>query len=205
MGYLFISPKQAESFTAKWKDEKGTEHTSALPPVKPGGISIQISISGDKRNFVVRASPGSEAGLGFLHIIGTMYQHEVFKVTKDLSQGNIKGTIPGKDLPSGILTITVFDDHWTPLAERITYINNQEYLFNAEMNVEHWGLNKRARNEIQITVPDSLPANFSVAVTDVDIDADSSDNIISHLLLTGELKGQVYQSFLLFFQVLPTQ
>ena len=60
------------------------------------------------------------------------------------------------------------------------------------MNVEHWGLNKRAKNEIQITVPDSLPANFSVAVTDVDIDADSSDNIISHLLLTGELKGQVY-------------
>ena len=192
MGYFFISPKQGESFTAKWKDEKGTEHTSALPAVKTGGISIQVSISGDKRNFVVRASPGSESGMGTLHIIGTMYQHEVFKLTKDLSQGNIKGTIPGKDLPSGILTITVFDDHWTPLAERITYINNQEYIFNPEMSVEHWGLNKRARNEIQITVPDSLPASFSVAVTDVDIDADSSDNIISHLLLTGELKGQVY-------------
>ena len=60
------------------------------------------------------------------------------------------------------------------------------------MNVEHWGLNKRARNEIQITVPDSLEANFSVAVTDADIDADSSDNIISHLLLTSDIKGQVF-------------
>jgi hypothetical protein len=60
------------------------------------------------------------------------------------------------------------------------------------MTVEHWGLNKRARNEIQITVPDSLPANFSVAVTDASIDTDSSDNIISHLLLTGDIKGQVY-------------
>ena len=79
-----------------------------------------------------------------------------------------------------------------PLAERITYINNQEYLFNAEMNVEHWGLNKRARDEISITVPDSIAASFSVAVTDAGIDADSSDNIISHLLLTGDLKGQVY-------------
>ena len=60
------------------------------------------------------------------------------------------------------------------------------------MNVEHWGLNKRARDEISITVPDSLAASFSVAVTDNNIDTDSSDNIISHLLLTGDLKGQVY-------------
>ena len=58
--------------------------------------------------------------------------------------------------------------------------------------VQHWGLNKRARNEVQIAVPDNLPASFSVAVTDVDIDADSSDNIISHLLLTGELKGRIF-------------
>ena len=192
MGTFFINPKQGESFQAKWKDEKGTEHTSVLPPVKPTGISMQVSISGDKRNFVITAAPESAAGLGTLHLIGTMYQHEVFKLAKDITHGDIKGTIPVKDLPSGILTITVFDDHWMPLAERITYINNQEYLFSPEMNVEHWGLNKRAKNDIQITVPDSLPANFSVAVTDVDIDADSSDNIISHLLLTGEIKGQVY-------------
>ena len=153
---------------------------------------MQVTISGDKRNFIVNATPDLATKLGKIHLIGTMYQHEVFKLTKDITQGNIKGTIPAKDLPSGILTITVFDDHWIPLAERITYINNGEYIFTPEMSVEHWGLNKRARNEVQITVPDSLPANFSVAVTDVDIDADSSDNIISHLLLTGEIKGQVY-------------
>jgi hypothetical protein len=192
MGYFFVIPKPGQSFTAKWKDAKGVEHTSVLPPVKESGVSMQISISGDKRNFVINATPDLAAQLGKLNIIGTMYQHEVFKVTKDITQGNIAGIIPGKDLPSGILTITVFDNNWIPLAERITYINNMDYIFSPEMSVEHWGLNKRARNEVKITVPDSLPANFSVAVTDVDIDADSSDNIISHLLLTGEIKGQVY-------------
>ncbi|HEY5390542.1 MAG TPA: hypothetical protein VIJ57_00405, partial [Hanamia sp.] len=45
--------------------------------------------------------------------------------------------------------------------------------------------------EIEITVPDSLYANLSVSVTDIGIDHDTSDNIISHLLLTGELKGKV--------------
>src|SRR6185437_2848416 len=99
--------------------------------------------------------------LGDIHMIGTMNEHEVFKLTKNISSGNISGVIPVKDLPTGILTITVFDSHWIPLAERITFVNNNEFRFNAEMNVEHWGLNKRAKDEISITVPDSLAATFS--------------------------------------------
>lgn len=192
MGYFYIFPKAGESFTAKWKDQKGTQHISELPAIKQSGVSLQIAIAGTKRNFVVSAAPDAASTFGIIHLLGTMNQHEVFKLTKDFSQGNIKGIIPTEDLPSGILTITVFDEHWSPLAERITYINNQEYTFNAEMNVEHWGLNKRARDEISITVPDSLSASFSIAVTDIGIDTDSSDNIISHLLLAGDLKGQVY-------------
>ncbi len=192
MGYFLIFPKTGESFTAKWKDEKGTEHTSALPEIKQSGLSLQVVVAGDKRNFLISATPEIAASLGDIHMIGTMNEHEVFKLTKNISSGNISGVIPVKDLPTGILTITVFDSHWIPLAERITFVNNNEFRFNAEMNVEHWGLNKRAKDEISITVPDSLAATFSVAVTDLNIDADSSDNIISHLLLTGDLKGKVY-------------
>lgn len=192
MGYFFLIPQPGESFTAKWKDEKGVEHSTDLSAIKPTGVSLQVSVSGNKRYFSINAAPDVTVSLDTIHIIGTLNQHEVFKVTKTITPGIVKGVIPTKDLPSGILIITVFDKLWNPLAERITYVNNEDYLFHPEMTVEHWGLNKRAKNEIQITVPDSLPANFSVAVTDVDIDTDSSNNIISHLLLTGDIKGQVY-------------
>ncbi len=192
MGYFYIFPQPGESFTAKWKDQKGTEHISELPAIKHTGVSMQVGISENKRSFIVNAASDVAPALGDIHVIGTMNQHEIFKLTKNISSGVIKGIIPTENLPTGILTVTVFDGQWVPLAERITYINNQEYLFNAEFNVEHWGLNKRARDEISITVPDSLAATFSVAVTDNNIDADTSDNIISHLLLTGDLRGQVY-------------
>ncbi len=192
MGYFYIFPQPGESFSAKWKDPKGTEHITELPAIKHTGVSMQVVISENRRSFFVNAAPDVASTLGDIHLIGTMNQHEVFKLTKDISSGVIKGIIPTENLPTGILTITAFDGQWRPLAERITYINNQEYLFNAEMNVEHWGLNKRARDEISITVPDSLAASFSIAVTDNNIDTDSSDNIISHLLLTGDLRGQVY-------------
>jgi len=192
MGYFFLTPKQGESFKVIWKDEKGKEYSTDLPTIKPDGISMQVSLYGNKRNFVVNAAPDVAARLGTIHLIGTMNQVEVFKVTKDITTGTIKGIIPIADLPTGILAITVFDDDWNPLAERITYVNNEDYFFHPEMTVQHWGLNKRARNEIQITVPDSIAANLSVSVTDADIDADSSSTIISHFLLSSEIKGQVY-------------
>lgn len=198
MGFFYIFPKAGETFTARWsalisnKNQYGKENSTALPEIKSTGVSLQINIFENKRDFIVSAAPDVAASLGDIHMIGTMNQHQIFTFTKNISSGNIKGIIPTDKLPSGILTITVFDSSWKPLAERITYINNQDYLFNAEMTVSHWGLNKRARNELQITVPDSLPASFSIAVTDLNIDSDTSDNIISHLMLTGDLKGKVY-------------
>ena len=64
-----------------------------------------------------------------VHLVGTLYQHEAFRVAKATNSPAIKGTIPTSNLPSGILTITLFDKNWKPLAERITYINNNEYQF----------------------------------------------------------------------------
>lgn len=192
MGYFFLFPKSGEKYTAKWKDEKGKEYTTALPEIRTAGVSLQIVVSDSRRNFFISAEKSLAEKMGTIHLIGTMHQHQVFKVTKDFKTGEAKGVIPVGNLPSGILVITVFDNNWKPIAERITYVNNDEYRFTAEMNVLHWGLNKRARNEIEIAVPDSLYANFSVAVTDFAIDTDSSNNIISNLLLTSDLKGQVF-------------
>ena len=203
MGYFFITPQPGESFSAKWmmtsdKGEKSTEHVTPFPEIKHDGVSLAITLQGDKRIFLVTVPSHLTSTLGTLHLIGTMNQHEVFKYSKDIAEGPIRGIIPTGNLPSGILTITVFNSEWMPLAERITYINNEDYTFNAEMSVEHWGLNKRAKDQIMITVPDSIAADFSVSVTDLNIDADSSDNIISHLMLTGDLRGHVYNPYYYF-------
>lgn len=199
MGYFFLFPVPGETYTAKWsvrtpseKDEKSISHTTPLPTVKPTGVSLQVTISGTKRIFSIAAAPEIVKAAGTLHVVGTLNQYPAFKVSKSITEGFARGIIPTENLPSGILTITVFDAQWNPLAERITYINNDEYRFNAEMTVEHWGLNKRARNEILLTVPDSLLGSFAVSVTDAGIETDSSENIISHFLLTSDIKGRVH-------------
>lgn len=192
MGYFFLTPVSGNSFTAKWKDEKNVERTAMLPSVKESGVTLAVIVSGDLRQLTVRYTPDFVAAMDTIHIMGTMHQHQAFKIARATNAPLIKATIPAKDLPSGVLTITVFDKHWNALAERITYVNNEEYRFLPEMEVQHWGLNKRARNEVKIRVPDSLVADISVSVTDVAIGSDSSNHIISHLLLSSELKGDIY-------------
>ncbi len=192
MGYFLLLPEPGLSYTAKWKDEKNVERTAALPSIKQGGVSLQVTVAGSNRYFNVRYTPDAAAASDTVHIVGMMHQHLAFKLAKATNTPFIKATIPVKELPTGILTITVFDKQWNALAERITYINNEDYLFYPEMEVQHWGMNKRARNEIKITVPDSLIANLSVSVTDAAIGTDSSNTIVSHLFLSSELKGDIY-------------
>ncbi|MGN6402253.1 MAG: hypothetical protein ACTHMD_17470 [Flavisolibacter sp.] len=194
MGTFFLLPQEGISYTAKWKDEKGTEHTTALPSAKPVGVSMQIGIDGTKRYINLQSGNNLPDNLKLVHIIGTISQGEAFKTDASFASGNnVRKLIPTENLPSGILTITMFDASWNAIAERITFINNHEYVFQPQFEVQHWGLNKRARNEIEITVPDSLGgANLSISVTDTGIERDTTNNIISHFLLTGDIKGSVY-------------
>jgi hypothetical protein len=194
MGFFYINPEPSASYSAKWRDEKDVERTTPLPAIKPQGAALQIMVAGTNRHFQVSFGPEFAKTTDSVHLVGTMYQHEAFRVTKATEPLSIKGTIPTKDLPTGILTITLFDKFWKPIAERITYVNNREAIFTPSMEVKHWGLSKRARNEITISIPDSILTNLSVAVTDVAIGTDSSRNIISDLLLSSELKGSVYNA-----------
>lgn len=189
MGYFYLHPQAEESFSVKWTAEEDQEKTSSIPAVLKGGVGLQVGIIDDKRSFKISSPDYGDAKE--IRVLGTMYQQHVFNFSRKLSEGAMQGVIPTADLPSGILTVTVFDEDWKPLAERITYVNNEEFTFNPEISVEHWGMNKRAKNEILITVPDSLVANLSISVTDGDIAIDTSDNIISHLKLTSDLKGRI--------------
>lgn len=191
MGFILLSPPAGASFTARWKDEQNKEYTTPLPEVKKSGAHLQVKVAPGKREFKVNLSPDIASASDSVYLIGSMFQHPVFTIAK-ATKGDIMGIVPTANLPYGVLTITVLDKNWRPLAERITYIdNNAPYTFKPEMEVVRWGLSYRARDEVKITVPENVASSLSVSVTDLNIDADTSDNILSALMLTSELKGKV--------------
>ena len=194
MGSFFCSPQAGESYLVKWTDAAGVSHTTPLPPSKPSGIAMQISNAKNRRIINLLTSALLPDNLKTVHLIGTLNQRIAFKTDLTLTENNnSRRVIPTENLPSGILTITLFDQGWNAVSERISFINNHDYSFDPAMEVQRWGLSKRKKNEVRITVPDSLQGvSLSVSVTDAAIERDTTGTIISHFLLTSDIRGRVF-------------
>ncbi len=194
MGSIHITYLPGETYTAKWYDEQNTAHTTALPPATAAGVNMEISFAEGKKTFIIRRTDNAPDNLKQLHIAATMHQHLVYLANANLEQTtSIGGGIPTSELITGVLQITLFSSDWKPLAERVCFVNNNDAAFNPEVGFTSLGLGKRGMNTIEISMPDSVIGNLSLAVTDKGIGIDSSNNIISQLLLAGDLQGAVYK------------
>ena len=192
MGKVEFLPAFAKHYTALWTDPAGVAHTTDLPAVKESGIALSVSNLSGSASFIVSRA-GEAAELKRLYIVATIHQHLVFKARINLSTNTATSSvIPTKDLPAGILTVTVFDAAWKPVAERVLFVDNHDYSFEPRIRMVQRDLSRRGKNRITFTLPDSTSANMSVSVTDAMAGADANNNIISGLLLTSQVRGKIY-------------
>lgn len=192
MGSFYLNPRQDQNYVVKWTDQKGEVHKTALPTAKTSGISMQVTNRDNRCTVNLYGTDQLSETQKTVHLVGTINQRMAFKTEVPITQGGVRRIIPTGNLPSGIMTITVFDQSWNAMAERIVFINNHDFSFEPSMEVKHWGLGKRKKNEIQITLPDSLQAaSLSISVTDASIEKDTTNNVISHFMLTSDIKGRV--------------
>ncbi len=193
MGFFYLEPQAGETYNAKWKDDKAVLYQSNLPVVKNNGAALEIKPATGQTGFVIRRSINAAGNFTEMHIVATMQQQLVYMASVKLDASPVvSGSIPTAQLPSGILQITLFDSNWIAVAERICFVNNNDFYFEPEVGFSALGLEKRRENILVISLPDSVEANLSVAITDAGVGVDSSDDIISHFLITGDLKGSVY-------------
>ncbi|MDP4130062.1 MAG: hypothetical protein Q8939_07860 [Bacteroidota bacterium] len=200
MGKFIITPDKSDVFYATWKDEKGIEHRTGLPPVKASGVVLRALNYSRKLVFSVARQPDN-ATYEKLTVIAHMNQQLVYKAIVNLKDNFMSGgSIPVEQLPTGILQITVFDMNDNPLAERVVFVNNHNYGFDPKIRMQAKSVQRRGRNVLEIEVPDTLKCNMSLAVTDAEVDGvrDNDDNIVSRLLLTGDIHGYVKDPYYYF-------
>jgi len=194
MGYFMLLPAPGEQYKATWKDQFGKPHETVLPNFQPEGVVLKVDNQGDKLNFLIVKSPG--ANIQQVHVVAQLQQQLLYRAKANIaSRTDVSGSIPLKDVPAGIVQITVFNEKEMPLAERLVFVNQDDYYFITDLNAALKGFTKRAKNVIQIDVPDTLACNLSVAVTDAGLDParKNEDDIFSHILLTSDIKGYVHQ------------
>lgn len=202
MGWFKIEPRQGQVYTAVWKDQAGKEYNTPLPAVKPAGVAIQVSDAQDGKKFMLQRSENVSEDAKALRIIAYMNQQLVYYAKVNLASNTVtSGMIPTKQLPSGILQITVFDRNFKPQAERVTFVNNHDYEFDADAWIPVFNKSKRGLNTLEVLVSDTFHSNLSLSVTDADLNVPNAneDNIISHLLLTADLRGKIANPYYYFF------
>ncbi|HEX8316578.1 MAG TPA: hypothetical protein VF609_16365 [Flavisolibacter sp.] len=202
MGLFNFVPEAGNSYTASWKDERGKQYTTTLPAALPTGVTLRITNEGDKKRFTISRTSEAPNELKRLFVIGYINQQMAFRSNINLeSKLTATGIFPVDALPSGILQITVFDGNLKPVAERITFINNHSYEMDGDAYFTQKNFTKRGLNQVEIAMSDSIPANLSLSITDADLNESNKmdDNIVSRLLLTGDLRGKINDPYYYFF------
>ena len=90
MGKFLISPDKQDVFYAIWKEDKGAEHRTELPPVKTSGVALRVMITGQKLVFSVARAAESEANQQLI-VIAHMNQQMIYKAIVNLKDVTMSG------------------------------------------------------------------------------------------------------------------
>ncbi|WP_207495427.1 MG2 domain-containing protein [Aridibaculum aurantiacum] len=195
MGKFTFTPAANETYTVSWTDHRDNQQQAVLPKALSEGIVMTTELIKDRLVFKITRSDNVNDDLKTLHVIAQLAQSPIYKSRINLESGfTTSGAIPIGKLPSGVLQLTLFSANWQPIAERIVLVNNNHHLFDATVSTPTLNTAKRAKNVVEIEVPDTLLTNMSIAITDAAIgNTPHEDNIVSRLLLTGDVKGYIHE------------
>jgi hypothetical protein len=184
LGVFKLNPVNGKTYQAVWNGR-----SFPLPASSAKGIAVQFQSRKDVINYSFASS--GEPNFTPSYIIGQMQHRVLFKQPVDT---NAAGSINTSELHSGILQITFFNKEGMPLAERLVFVDNKEYIVNAVLNPKQVNTKARGKNLYSIDFKEPVNGNFSVSVTDDDYNEPGprKENIISSLLLTSDIPGYVH-------------
>ena len=195
MGKFLLKSEPGVQYKAVWKDAAGKQQQSNLPAAKPKGIVMAAYQVGDAIQFTIKRQEDGATDFPSVTIVAQSQQQMVYQAVATLSNSSgVRASIPMENIATGIVQITVFSNDNKPLAERILFVNHQDYYFITDLNTPVKNFTKRAKNVIQVDVPDTLICNLSIAVTDLGVNPvqPGDQDIFSHLLVASDIKGYVH-------------
>ncbi|MEJ7828417.1 MAG: hypothetical protein WKF91_09485 [Segetibacter sp.] len=193
-GKFELTPAPNELLTASIT-ANGVEKKFKLPAIKKEGISLIVNNTNTNRAFVqVDRNVLNKSMYNNLLVVAQMYGRPVYMGKVNFSEDATGMAIVKKDLPPGIMQITVFDTIGNPLAERLVFVNNNKVL-DVNLKTDSISFQNRGKNKFKMDLSKFSAPSVSVAVTDGDFmnQAGAEDNIISNLLLSSDLKGYIHQ------------
>ncbi|MCL6266196.1 hypothetical protein [Flagellimonas myxillae] len=198
-GIFYLLPKANTNYRAVLKD--GTVYP--LPAVLSEGYALSVG-SKEYGKIVIQVQASPQYANRSFYLLGLSRGKRYFQERLDLGPNdNQTLEISTSKIPSGILSLSLFDDQGNPHCERLSFINNRENL-RISATTKSTVFHARGEIEVDIVVKDSngMPVSSALSVSISDADQFAKDtgssNIRSYLLLQSDLRGQIHRPAELF-------
>ena len=194
MGKFNFTPILGEKYFAECLIDASTKKTVALPAITLNASLMKLTFSEGKSYLEINNTNVSDNTKKPAFVLGVEENMIAFKIQLNENELVTKVELPTADLPSGILKITLFSKENQPLAERLAFINTDDYEVKTKLETNTLGTTARAKNNFTFLVDDTTVGSYSVAVINAELEIENiegEDNIISRFLLTDNLRGKI--------------
>ena len=199
MGVFVLTPENGKTYKTNFIFTDGSQSSFDLPNVRVDGINLSVNNSAkDSLGIKITTNDGffQKNQNKTFYVMAQCNGVVCYAAQTVLKNTTYTAVVPKNKFPTGILQITVFSSKGAPLSERLVFIQNNDQM-NVTMKTDQSTYSRRQKMRILVSAKNNaLPAegNFSVAVINESIvpyDDDDAPNILSHLLLTSDLRGFV--------------
>jgi hypothetical protein len=199
MGIVTFRPLNGKTYKARVVFADGTENVVDLPTALHDGYALAIDTVSDDTITVdiISRDRGSSKPKDALTLIaqsgGVIYS--AAKSNPDSKEFIVR--FSRKTFPSGIIQFTLFSADGEPLSERLLFVRNADQV-KLDINITKSVYTARDKVKIELVAKNRqdkpTAGSFSVAITDetkVPVDEITENTILTNLLLTSEVKGNI--------------
>ncbi|MBH8570446.1 TonB-dependent receptor plug domain-containing protein [Microvirga sp. STS02] len=199
MGRFELQPAPGRRYTARLRFSGGPEATYPLPAAQPAGLTLQVQEQPDAFLVLVRRKAGSgEAATERVALAAHVQNTLAYAGQAEVSEGRpLELAVPKKNLPAGILHVTLFDGQQVARCERLSFHDPGPGV-RLRVQPDKAAYAPHEKVTLQVSAQDAagrpLAGNFALAVTDAAAPTLAhGPDIRTALLLTADLPGPVEQ------------
>lgn len=195
MGAFQLKPTYGTKYYARIESPAGKHSLIELPDPIPTGFILNLLEKTDTTlHWVIHSNMMKD-----IHLVGQSHGEIYYSETFKLKEGENKYTVSTKNFPAGISVFTLFDANGIEQCERLVFINNDRGL-KIQLKTDKQRYLPRELVQLEIKTVNQqgkpIPSKISLAVVDdqlITFADDKQDNILSSLLLSSEVKGEIQE------------
>nr|WP_294943503.1 carboxypeptidase regulatory-like domain-containing protein [uncultured Mucilaginibacter sp.] len=199
MGVFALMPENGKTYRAKITAKDLPQYVIDLPAVQPKGFVLSVVDKPGSLQVMIAANNALliEQKSALFYLVAQTNGKIYFTTAGALKAEKVSASVDKARFPSGITRFTLFSGEGLPLCERIVFIRNPDTLrIDVKPLSSITGLSQKIKVGIRTKsgLDNVTMGSYSVAITNnaySAINETAENSILSNLLLTAELRGNI--------------